>query len=164
MISILKEWLIGIVSVAMIVALAESVSPEGAVKKIGRVTSGLLMVIAILLPFGQIDINEISKTLIDFQVDTGAAASDWDAINLDVMANIIEEKSAAYIQDKAMELGIQCIAEVQCRIDDNGLPCPASAVIYGDFGAEQAVILRRQIEADLAIPAEDQRYEGSIET
>ena len=43
------------------------------------------------------------------------------------------------------------------------MPYPASVVVLGDMTQEEQALLSRRIEADLAIPAEQQTYESGGE-
>ena len=80
------------------------------------------------------------------------------------MKSIIGEETGAYILDKAAELGISCQeVRVTCAVEENGVPYPASVVVLGDMTQEEQARLSRRIEADLAIPAEQQTYESGGE-
>lgn len=156
---LIRSWLIGVTVAAMIAALADCLMPDGAAKKIGKLAGGLLIVVAILQPVIGLDYETMSGILTDYRMESEEYSNALETENIRLMKIIIEEQTAAYIQDKATELGIVCTAEVTCRTDDEKTPYPASVVVYGELTQEQIRTLSRTIEGDLAIEAENQRYE-----
>ena len=64
----------------------------------------------------------------------------------------IEERTAAYISDKAKTLGTEVSAEVKTTPSSEGIPVPVEAEIAGAYTRE----LAEYIEQDLGIPAERQ--------
>ena len=156
---LIRNWLIGVTAAALIAALADSLSPEGAVKRIGKLAGGLLMLVAILKPLAGAEFSALSGVLADYQIQTELSGSALESENERLMKIIIEEQTAAYIQDKAAELGAVCTAEVNCAAGENGTLIPVSAVIYGMLTLEQETTLRQMIADELAIPKESQQYE-----
>lgn len=143
----------------MIVALAESLSPNGTVKKIGRLTGGLVLLLAILQPLWKIDTQAFAGILTGYRVEAMASGEALDTRNSELMKTLIEEQTAAYILDKAAGLGIDCTVAVTAAEGEGEYPVPSAVTVRGDLSAEQRRALTRTIEADLAIPAERQGYE-----
>ena len=48
--SFLREWLLGVTAAALAVALAQALTPEGTVKKLLRITGGLVLLLAVVRP------------------------------------------------------------------------------------------------------------------
>ena len=163
MMELVRNWLIGVTAAAMVVALAESLAPEGAVKKIGKLTGGLLLMVAILQPLIGLDYASLSGILTEYRLEAEGYSTALETENVRLMKTIIEEQTAAYIQDKAAELGADCTAEVTCRENDDGNLYPASVVVYGELTQAQTNALSRTIEGDLAISAQNQQYERTKE-
>lgn len=160
---LIRNWLIGVTAAAMVVALADSLVPEGAVKKIGKLAGGLLMIVAILQPLAGLNYETLAAALANYRMETEGYSSALKTENERLMKTIIEEQTGAYIQDKAGELAVVCTAQVTCQVTGDGNLYPASVVIYGELTQEQVNALSRIIEGDLAIPAENQRYERTKE-
>ena len=160
---LIRNWLIGITAAALVVALADSLAPEGAVKKIGKLAGGLLMLVAILKPLAGLDFGTLAGALANYQFQAEGYSSALETENNRLMKTIIEERTAAYIQDKAAGLGFVCTAEVTCKAGEDGNFYPASVVIDGELTQEQKEALGRTIEGDLAIPRESQQYERTKE-
>ncbi len=160
---LVRSWLIGVTAAAMAAALADSLAPDGAVKKIGKLTGGLLLAVAILQPLAQLDYASMSGILASYRMEAEGYSAALETENIRLMKTIIEEQTGAYIQDKAAELGADCTAEVTCQADDDGTLYPASVIVYGALTPTQESALRRTIEGDLAIPEQNQQYERTKE-
>ena len=159
MLDLIRSWLVGITCAAMIVALAEGLTPPGAVRKIGKLTGGLVLLVAILQPLVKLDTTALSRSLAQYKLDLSAYSAELEEENGDLMKAIIEEQAGAYIVDKAAELGISCTACVEAE-GEGDYPVPRAVTIWGGLTGEQRETLTRQIEADFAIPAERQKYES----
>ena len=48
----LREWLLGVVAAALAVSLAQSLTPDGTVKRVGRLVGGLVLLLAVVRPLG----------------------------------------------------------------------------------------------------------------
>ena len=160
MMELLRRWLVGVTCAAMIIALADSLTPSGTVRKVGKLVGGLVLLLAVLQPVLTFDYSAMAIAATDYQAAFGAYDLELEETNLDLMKTIIAERTGAYILDKAAELGISCQeVRVTCAVEENGVPYPASVVLVGDLTEEEQARLSRRIEADLAIPAERQSYE-----
>ena len=160
---LIRSWLIGVTAAALIAALADSLTPEGAAKKIGKLAGGLLILIAVLKPLVGLDYGALAGALANYHIQTEGYSRALEDENERLIKIIIAEQTAAYIQDKAAELGAVCTAEVTCTAGEDGSFYPASVVIYGELTVEQEKLLGRIIEGDLAIPKESQEYERTKE-
>lgn len=160
MIELIRSWVIGITCAAMIVALAESLSPKGAVRKVGRLTGGLVLLLAILQPVMKIDSRDMAGILAEYRAEAAGYSVSLEAENDILVKAIIEEETGAYILDKATALGIgDCQVSVTAVSEEEGAyPIPDAVTVTGTLTEAQRYALSRQIEADLAIPAERQSY------
>lgn len=160
MIELIRTWLIGITCAAIVVALCESLAPNGAVRKVGRFTGGLVLLIAVLQPFLTLDMRDLSGLLNEYRVEAGSYSTQLETENEKLMKNIIEDQTGAYILDKAAALGIDgCEISVEAAAREGEYPVPEAVTVTGNLTESQRSALSRQIEADLAIPAERQIWE-----
>lgn len=160
---LLRNWLIGITVSTVVAAMADSLLPDGPVKKIGKLTGGLLIMLAVLQPLGSLDYASISGILVNYRMQSESYDTALETENIQLIKNIIEEETAAYILDKATELDITCEADVTCFVKDE-TPYPESVVIFGDLDDGEVQALSRIIEADLAISPENQHFERTKES
>lgn len=162
MMELLRQWLMGITCAALVVTLAEHMTPRGSMKKIVGLVGGLVLLVAVLSPIMGLDYQRLSGELAGYRMEAAGYAEAMKSVNSDLTKSIIAQQSGAYIVDKATALGIkQCTALVICAVGAGEIPVPVSVKITGEFTAEQGAQLRRMIEADFAIPAAEQRLERS---
>lgn len=162
---LIRNWILGVTCAAMLVAVADSITPPGTVKKLGKLTGGLVLLLAVIRPLIGLDYQSLSLALAEnrFKWEENAAEK-GSALSADLMKSIIAEQTGAYILDKANALGVKCAVEVECKIGEENLPYPVSVRITGNLTDSQRDELKREIEADFAIPADMQLYEsGDVE-
>lgn len=159
MMGLIRNWLIGITASAMIAAMADSLAPSGVTKKFVKLSGGLLIMLSVLQPLGSLEYSDMSEILLDYRIQSEAYSAGLETENIQLIKTIIEEDAAAYIQDKAAELGIECEADVACLKNEEEMPYPASVIVYGELEEGQIHALGGIIERDLAIAAENQHYE-----
>ena len=63
MLELIRHWLVGITCAAMLVALAESLIPAGSIRRIARLTGGLVLLAAILNPLLKLDTTALTRAL-----------------------------------------------------------------------------------------------------
>ena len=141
----------------MVLAASEALMPAGTVKRVGKITGSLILVLALLHPLAGADYDRLFEQMA--QLPTGTICrEDLEAETYGTMRTVIEQKLAAYIVDKGAELGAVCTAEVTCRPGEGGIPVPAGAVITGDLTSQQKAILSRMAEEELGIDPARQSY------
>lgn len=154
-----QQWITGVAAAAVIGALAQSLIPEGGAKNAGRLAAGLLLLLAVVKPVAGLDTAALAGALADYQLgqagDTAALAEENEAL----VKAIIEERTCAYISDKAQELGIACTVRVTYHYGADGAVWPESAVVTGELTWEERSRVARLLETELAIPPENQTFE-----
>lgn len=155
----LKQWILGITCAAMIGALAEGLAPPGRVKRAGRLAVGLLLLLAVVKPLGGLDFDALAGVLGAYCPDRGAYEAALEEKNGAVLKTIIEERTNAYISDKAKTLGMDCAAEVTYYYGPDGEVRPEAVVVRGEFTESQQGALSRALEGELGIPSARQSFE-----
>lgn len=155
----LKQWILGITCAAVIAAAAEALAPPGRVKKAGRLAVGLLLLLAVVKPLGGLDFDALAGALASYRPDRAACEAALEEKSGAVLKTIIEEKTGAYISDKAEALGMNCAAEVTYYYGPDGEVRPEAVVVRGEFTEDQRVKLSRALEGELGIPAQRQSFE-----
>lgn len=159
----LKQWITGITCAAIIAAAAQALAPPGRVKKAGRLAVGLLLLLAVLKPLGGLDYDALAGALARYRPDSAACAAALEEKNQAVLKTVIEEKTGAYISDKAEALGMNCAAEVTYYYGPDGEVRPEAVVVRGEFTENQQAQLSRALEGELGIPAARQSFERTGE-
>ena len=86
--SILRTWILTVTAAAIVLATAQALMPEGAVKRVGRLTAGLILVLALLQPLTALDRQEIAGLGMELPAGTEEKQED-------LMGAIIEQELAA---------------------------------------------------------------------
>ena len=158
MIEGVRSWLLSVIAVCLLCALADALMPRGPVKKAGRLVCGLVLLCAMLAPLPGLQLETGQAWLEDY-----FAGLEQQKQNLKETADagtkgIIEEQYSAYIVDKAKELDLVCQVRVTCRTEADGLTVPDGVEVAGRFSDEEQSRLTRIIEEELLVPPERQTY------
>ena len=157
MTELIRSWLLGITCAAMALALTEQLIPEGSVKRVCRLAGGLVMILVAISPILKAD-GLVLSVLTQYEADSGQVESELTRQQEILYEAIIEEKTEAYISDKAKELGITCRVKVTVAWNE-GIPQPHTVVLYGIREQAQMELLGEVIDAELGIPRSLQFYE-----
>ena len=149
----IKNWLLGITAAALAVSLAQALTPEGTVKKIGRLVGALVLLLAALRPLAGWG-GTLPGT---FTLPEAEAQAEWQE-GEQVMKILIAQKAGAYIVDKGQSLGLRCKAEVGVALDGSGWPVPWEAETTGTWTPEQKKALSQAVEKELGIPVQRQSF------
>ena len=149
----LRQWLLGVVSCAFLVSLLDQLTPEGSVRKLARFSGGLVLILCMLRPLGTAEPWELALDLDGLSADRAALEEQYRDVSGQSLAAVIAERTGAYIEDKADELGLSVRAKVKTEEED-GVPLPVSVTLYGTENAA----LADYIERELGIAKEDQLW------
>lgn len=158
MMEAVRGWLLTLISVSLACALADALMPRGAVKQAGRLVCGLALTLAVLTPLARLDPEAGARWLEDCLEELDLRE---EALSQEVngqMKVIIEGDFAAYIVDKAAQMGVSCQAEVECRAAEEGLYLPCRVEVTGLLSEEARSQLTGMIARDLGVPAQEQSY------
>ena len=160
MTGLVRQWLLGVTAAALVLALAETLAPEGSVKKVCKLAGGLALLLAAVSPvMGVLDGSLLTEAIDSWRGRTQSYELELEEQREQFYLTIIEEETAAYVMDKASELGLTCAAEVTCGYDEDGIPCPWEVTARGEWTQEQRAQLERLLEEELGIPVQRQHYE-----
>lgn len=148
----LRTWLSSIVAVTLLIAMAESLVPEGTMRRVAGFTGGLVLLLALVRPV-------LAGGLPDLTLETEkwTAAIEEEQASLsrqgeDALAALIAERTASYIWDKGAALGLEVKANVETRTGEAVLPVPERVELEGPYSKE----LADYITHELNIPPERQ--------
>ena len=148
MIGAVREWLSAVVAVAMLLTVAQALTPEGTIRKIASFTGGLILLVTLLQPVLGADLSRL-----DLNLDTYGQAIQKRQAELEEAGSVelterIETQTAAYISDKADALGLTVTVRVETQPGASGVPVPWSAEVTGP----RSETLAAYIEEELGIP------------
>lgn len=156
----LGRYLVSVSSICLFCGVLQSFFTEKWLKKLGRLLSGILICMAILVPLPKFHLVEMPE--ISAWVDEGQQAVLWgEEYRADQLAQSIKAETEAYILDKAGELGMCVSAEVSFQNAD--VPAPKSCIIKGKYTGQQKLAMEQILFLDLGIAKEDQTWIGEEE-
>lgn len=153
-----RGWLLTVIAASLLCALADALMPPGAVKRVGRLVCGLVLLAAILSPAVRLDVAEGERWLAECFASMEPRRENLEETVNNQMKIIIEGEYAAYIVDKAAELGWTCTARVTCERSEEGLYLPVRTEVTGPQTAGVPAQLVQSIVEDLGVPKEAQVY------
>lgn len=155
----IRNWLLGVTCAAMVLALAESLAPEGGVKRVCRLAGGLVVLLAAISPVVKLDTADLSRITEDYRAAAEEYSQALEEENEFLYESIIAENAGAYILDKAEALGMVCTVSVTVARDQADIPYPESTTVRGAWTQEQREALSRILETELGIPTQRQHFE-----
>ena len=158
MMGAVRSWLLSLIAVSLACAVADALMPQGAVKRVGRLVCGLAMVLAILTPLARLDLEDSQRWLEDWLADTRLREEELSKQAGESLKSIIEAECAAYIVDKAAQLGADCGARVLCQATEDGIYLPVRTEVTGTLTVTIQRKLIQAIQTDLGVPEEQQIY------
>ena len=156
MMGALREWLTAVVTVTMLLSVAQMLMPEGTIRKIGSFTGGLLLIAVLLQPVLKDRLGELELDLEDYAETIQNRQSELESAQSDALQAGIEKRVASYISDKASELGLTVQVRVKTELRDDGVPMPVQAEIEGPWSTE----LSDYMTETLGISRERQVWNG----
>lgn len=147
----MKGYLFSLTAAALLSALVLALVPEGSVRRTVQLGCGLLLALTALSPLLKLDYDAIAKQIAEIRLDTETVRTGVEVQNRELQARIISEQAAAYIWDKADEMGVALEVEVETQDRGSG-PYPWRATLTGACGGEKRTALTQYIEENLAIP------------
>jgi len=142
---------------ALAVALAQALTPEGTVKKVGKLAGGLVLLLSAVRPLLQLDSAALAFATVDYGLTEAQATNAGE----EALKSLIEEKTAAYIAEKGAQMDCQVTACVTAKDDGNGWPTPWSVELSGTWTPAQRTALTAALTAELNIPAQRQSFQES---
>lgn len=152
MIGALREWLTSIVVVTLLLSVAQALVPEGNIRRVASFLGGLILLLAMLRPVLGADLERLRLNFDGYEQELRQVREELSASYDAGLAERIEERTAAYISDKADALGLEVTVRVETDTGDDGVPVPAAAEVTGPRSEE----LASYMENELGIPRERQ--------
>lgn len=159
MTELIRSWVIGITAMSLITSVVMAITPSGKVRKTISLICGMAMIVVLISPVLDFDYDSLSQYVKEYDYSTEELENNLDKENERLAKAIIEEKSSAYILDKAESVGGQdAHVSVEAKLDNEGSWNPWEVTIGGDYTSEQQSEIKSTIEEDLGIPVERQYW------
>lgn len=153
-----RDWLLSVIAASLICALADALMPQGAVRRVGRLVCGLVLLWAVLSPLAGLDMSGGRQWVEDCMAALELREAELSETVNGQMKVIIEQEYGAYIVDKAAQLGLSCCVQVECCLSEEGLYLPVRVRVSGALTQSGQAQILRIIAEDLGIPESEQLY------
>lgn len=153
-----RSWLLSVIAASLICALADALMPPGAVRRVGRLVCGLVLLGAILSPLTQLDLSGGQRWLEDYLASLDDREAELTETVNSQMKVIIEQEYAAYIVDKAAQMGLTCGVRAECGLSEEGLYLPLRVSVSGALTERERAQIAQIIREDLGVPESEQLY------
>lgn len=154
---LIRTWILSVTVSAMVIAVAQALMPAGAVKKVGQLIGGLILVLGILQPLAGMDYGDLYDLVT--ALPAGAIQQEETAFDhYETLETIIAGELEAYIADKGEQLGAACAAQVTCTAGEGGVPVPEAVTVTGTLTPAQKAALSDYLEEALGIPRQAQTF------
>lgn len=152
MIAALREWLTGVVAVAVLLYLVRCLLPQSAVRRAADFTGGLIFLAALLQPLSQLSRTAQLPDYDAWRQEIEARQEELEELQQEELSAVIAQRTAAYISHEADALGLDLEVFVETRSGEDGVAVPCAAVVTGPYSEALAAIMAQ----DLGIPRERQ--------
>lgn len=163
MMAALKDWLMTVIAVSVLCAAADSLMPEGGVKKVGRLACALCVLCVMLSPLAAARGQNLTQWMENYEHELNEMRAQLEDQTGQTQKSVIEEACAAYVSDKAAQLGVQCRVEVDCVRHEEGLWLPQSIRLWGNFDDVNQSRMTELLEQQLGVSVDEQSYYGTKE-
>ena len=151
----IRQWLLGVLAAAMALSLLYALLPKGAVRGAARATGGLILLLVVLGPLAGLDLSDLALRYEDLSRDMERQAEAYRQEGQAQLELGIQQRTAAYLSEKAAQLGLSCRPRVETAWRD-GVPYPSGVTL--DIAENQA--LAEVLTDELGIPPSQQHWLG----
>ena len=154
----IRDWLMGIIALSILCAAADSLMPEGAVGKVGKLVCTMALLLGMLRPVGALKEMDLAQYLRDYSDMVEQTSIELERKTAETQKTVIEEQCAAYIADKAAQLGVVCRVEVECEPTPEGIWLPARVALTGRFSDVEQSRMTQFLQRQFGVEVEGQSY------
>lgn len=151
----IRQYILSVTAAAVICGIISALlGKKGTTGAIGKLLSGIFLAMVILRPLGKISLSDLTEFTDSYAFQANCIAQEGESLANEALADIIKERTQAYILDKADALGVSVSVEVQLS---RGTPqLPETVTVRGAVPPYQRRQLMDVLENDLGIPEEKQ--------
>ena len=154
-----KEYLFGVTVAALCSGILVSIlGKKGMAAGTVKFFCGIVMLLAVMGPLVNIRLGSLGDVLDDISLEAESAAAFGQDSAQKEYCNIIKQRTAAYILDKAETLGAELTVEV--TLNDEVPPVPCAVRLCGVVTPYAKKVLSETISRDLGIKTEEQTWIG----
>lgn len=155
----IREYLMQVTAAAVICGIVTAiVGKKGSGAAVIRLMTVLFMTMTVIGPIVSLRLDQFTDYFTGIQADSDAFVEAGSESSREKIAQVIKEKTQAYILDKAAQLGADIAVEL--TLSEDTLPAPVSVRLCGAVSPYARSKLMQIIQQDLGIPLEEQEWES----
>ncbi len=152
----LRSYFLQIVASCMICAIAAVMVKTPSIQKIVRLLGGLLILLVVLSPLMDLDLQGAASSLTRAFGDDSAEMEQAQADAAEHFATQVRKATEDHIELIASRMGYTVQAQV--TVSQEEVPVPTAVEISGSLSAEEILALSEYLELQLGIAKEDQTW------
>lgn len=153
----IRSYLLSVIIAALICSIVAALPGKNAAMCAVRKTlCGVFIAVTLISPLTDVRMPDLHQYLDAFHADAAEAVLLGQTMSQETADRLIKEQTAAYILDKAMDMGASL--EVTVEISDVSPRVPCSVTIRGMVSPYLRRKLTDMIEQELGIQQEDQHW------
>lgn len=146
-------------AVSILAGAALTLAPEGRVKRVMRFACSAALLGCIFNGIGILDLDEYALEIARNREREQMFLEESQQLSRELNRRVIEERCAAYILDKAENMGISLRSlQIHASWNPEGIWVPDSAVLVFDGSEDEQQQISRLLEADLGIQLHRQEW------
>lgn len=146
----LREWIVSLAAVSLLIAIVQSLTGSGAVRRAADFICALALLAALLRPLPGLEWEALLHNGEDYAAATERLYREMESSQTAELEDGIAERTASYISDKA-----RCAVRVETKAE-NGVPLPWRVELERDYESG----LAQWISETVGIPEERQAWHG----
>lgn len=149
MIDLLRQIILCITVVFLFCAVALSLVPDGALKEVIRMGTGLVLILSLVIPLRQ----SLPHTLTDLLPEVSVPEQQIENVYQQAVIRQVEVETARYVVQQAEALDISCTASVTAAADGDGIVSITAVQIVLDETISDSSLasLRTRLRQELGI-------------
>ncbi len=151
------QYIFSVTAAALVCSIARKlIGKNGTAAQVGKMMTGVFMALAILGPMVKLEWGNLTDWTEDHTREASKAVAAGQEQSNTALSEIIKERTAAYILEKAESLGLEI--EVFVTVSKDEIPLPSAVRIRGKTSPYAKTRLQDILETDLGIPKEKQTW------
>ena len=152
----LENWVRALAAAGLFTGAVLTLAPGGRLGKTLRLICALLLTAVLLSPLGRLDYTAYAQELSRQRLQGADLSGRGESEALRLLGSIIQERTEAYILDKAAELKVPAVMARVTLVPGEEVPYPWSAELWVEGSSQGDPALAEVLEGELGIPRERQ--------
>lgn len=148
----LESWVRALAAAGLFTGAVITLAPGGKAGKTLRLVCALLLMAVLLSPLGRMDFSACAEELSRQRLLGSDLSGRGEQEALRLLGSIIQERTEAYILDKAAQLEVPAVKVRVTLVPGEEVPWPWSAELWLKGPGEEDPLLAEVMEGELGIP------------